>query len=101
MPFVVVVLVYLQDFHFSDDLTRDTNPFVISISTAGTTFVDSFEGVNVAGTAIGLGEDFDFPTGSTGRYVRLTGVLAVDQWLSINEVRRIGGGRFFLLLCIC
>lgn len=75
-----------KDFHNSDDLDRTTNPFVVSTSTDGTTYTDSFEGVNIAGTPLGDGEDFAFPTGSSGRYVRFTGELAEDQWLSINEV---------------
>ncbi|CAN0374072.1 unnamed protein product, partial [Ectocarpus fasciculatus] len=73
-------------FHESDDVDRTTNPFAVSTSTDGTTYTFSFEDVNTAGTTLGEGEDFAFPTGSSGQYVRFTGELATDQWLSVNEV---------------
>ncbi|CAM9602932.1 unnamed protein product, partial [Ectocarpus sp. 4 AP-2014] len=73
-------------FHQSDDLDRTTNPFIVSTSTDGTTYTTSFEDVNTAGTPLGEGEDFAFSTGSSGRYVRFTGDLADEQWLSVNEV---------------
>ncbi|CAN0397427.1 unnamed protein product [Pylaiella littoralis] len=72
-------------FYKSDDLDRTPNPFDISTSDDGTTFADSFDGENTPGTAIGVAQDFDFPTGASGQHVRLTAVLDADQWLSINE----------------
>lgn len=73
----------------------------MSTSEGGTTFDYSFDGVNTAGIELGVGEDFSFPSGSSGRYVRLTGVLAIDQWLSINEVRNGASSDLaFLVGCI-
>ena len=54
------------------------------------TYDVAFTGVNVLGTAIGVGEEFAFPNSSSARYVRLEGDLAVDEWMSVNEVRRVG-----------
>lgn len=76
-------------FYKSDDLSRTVNPFIVTTSVAGTTFVDSFEGVNTAGTDLGVAEEFTFPTGSSGQYVRIQGELEPTQWLSINEVRKL------------
>ncbi|CBJ30710.1 hypothetical protein Esi_0212_0050 [Ectocarpus siliculosus] len=73
-------------FYKSNEEDRVTNPFVVSTSTDGTTFTTSFEDINTIPTPLGEGEDFAFPTGSSGRYVRFTGDLADDQWLSVNEV---------------
>lgn len=62
------------------------NPFNVSTSNDGTTFDDSFDGVNTAGTTIGVAEEFDFPTNANGRYVRFTPMLTEDQWMSMCEV---------------
>lgn len=70
---------------------------MVSTSDDGSVFVDSFEGESTAGLALGVADDFAFPTGSSGQYVRVTGVLLTDQWLSISEVRYSqldeGGGK--------
>ena len=50
------------------------------------TYDEAFTGVNVLGTEIGVGEEFEFPALSSGRYVRLQGDLEVDEWMSVNEV---------------
>ena len=76
-----------KDFHKSDELDRQTNPFNISISADKETgYVYSFNGVNTPGTPLGTGESFSFPARSSGRYVRFTPILDDDQWCSINEV---------------
>lgn len=66
---------------------------MVSTSDDGSVFVDSFEDDSTVGLAVGVADDFPFPTGTSGQYVRITGVLLVDQWLSISEVRQLDGWR--------
>eukprot|EP00752_Nemacystus_decipiens_P017485 g15676.t2 len=73
-------------FHESFDEERESRAFVVSISDDGSAFTESFAAENTVGLAVGVADDFTFPAGSSGQYVRVTGVLLVDQWLSINEV---------------
>lgn len=84
---------YNTGFHESFDETRETRTFIVSTSDDGGTFATAFEAENTAGLSAGVADDFQFPTGSSGQYVRVTGVLEVDQWLSINEVSRLDSQR--------
>lgn len=64
---------------------------MVSTSEDNSVYTDSFEAENTAGLAVGVADDFTFPTGASGQYVRVTGVLLTDQWLSISEVSRVDG----------
>lgn len=65
----------------------------MSTSDDGSAFADSFEAENTAGLSVGVADDFPFPAGSSGQFVRVTGLLLPDQWLSISEVSGLGGCR--------
>eukprot|EP00903_Cladosiphon_okamuranus_P015356 g14182.t1 len=73
-------------FHESSDPERTSRQFAVSTSDDGILFVESFTGENTAGLALGVADDFAFPTGSSGQFVRVTGILETGEWLSISEV---------------
>lgn len=78
----------ISGFRESDDATRPTNSFIISTAVDGDSgvFTQQLEGVNKAGTPLGVGEQFDLPAPATARFVRIEAVLAPDQWISLHEV---------------
>lgn len=77
----------MADFHKVDEVDRDVNGFAISISADGTTYADAIMDSNTVPMALGTPDSFAFPVGSTGRYVRLLAIMAIDdQWMSLNEV---------------
>ena len=65
------------------------NNFVISISDDGTTFSNKFSGTSSLGSSP---QKYTLPTGTEGRYVRITvNGNTENEWASITEISVLGG----------